>query len=210
MTFLEQQPKCQNINPIIAHCSLSTFCLMVMTPVFHVGGPSSISDVELILATYRLKRFFEAEGLNSETTQSGRNKHLARLVFLSMLLTRNVVKNSLSTVTALKQYRPQHNLIIQTQNRIHNNFNDNNGKKITLIWIPSHIGIQGNEVVDQLASQAYNIPISNLPIPHNDLRFWTKKKLKRCGETTKDASSEFAFQHFIKIRNLYATCCNIM
>ncbi|ESO05432.1 hypothetical protein HELRODRAFT_171833 [Helobdella robusta] len=58
---------------------------------------------------------------------------------------------------------------------IHDNLNDNNGKKIILIWIPSHIGIEDNEEVDQLASQAHNISISNLPIPHNDLRFWTIK-----------------------------------
>ncbi|ESO00375.1 hypothetical protein HELRODRAFT_175786 [Helobdella robusta] len=69
----------------------------------------------------------------------------------------------------------QQNRILIKIKGIHNNLNDNNGKKITLIWIPSHIEIQGNEEVDQLASQAHNIPISNLPIPHNDLRFWTKK-----------------------------------
>ncbi|ESO11720.1 hypothetical protein HELRODRAFT_166738 [Helobdella robusta] len=73
-----------------------------------------------------------------------------------------IFSDSLSTVTALKQYRPQHNLIIQTQNRIHDNLTDNNGKKITLMWIPSHIGIQGNEEVDQLASQAFVKNINDL------------------------------------------------
>ncbi|ESN93008.1 hypothetical protein HELRODRAFT_165163 [Helobdella robusta] len=104
-----------------------------------------------------------------------------------------IFSDSLSTVTALKQYRPPHNLIIQTQNRIHDNLYDNNGKKITLIWIPSHIEIQGNEEVDQLASQAHNIPISNLPIPHNDLRFWTKSNLIWvCYQRKKHSSREAA------------------
>ncbi|ESO09245.1 hypothetical protein HELRODRAFT_168207 [Helobdella robusta] len=96
----------------------------------------------------------------------GANHHSARGA--------NVVQDSLSAITALNQYSPQHNLIKQIQNNIHNNLT-NNSNKIALMWIPSHIGIHGNEEADQLASQAHAIPISNVPIPYSDLRTWAKK-----------------------------------
>ncbi|ESO11934.1 hypothetical protein HELRODRAFT_167028 [Helobdella robusta] len=79
-----------------------------------------------------------------------------------------IFTDSLSTLLALKQYYPRHQLILQIQNKIHDIISNKN--HISLIWIPSHIGIEGNERVDQLAAQAHLDPPSNIPIPYYDIR----------------------------------------
>ena len=43
-------------------------------------------------------------------------------------------------------------------------------KNITLCWIPSHIGIQGNDKADSEAKKAINKKQSNTKIPYTDLR----------------------------------------
>jgi len=44
------------------------------------------------------------------------------------------------------------------------------GKSIVLAWIPSHVGIRGNEKVDALAKDALNLNITNMKIPYTDFK----------------------------------------
>jgi hypothetical protein len=54
------------------------------------------------------------------------------------------------------------------------------GKHAIFTWIPSHLGIHGNIVVDHEAKKALCDPVSNCPIPYTDFKpFITKYILKR-------------------------------
>ena len=56
----------------------------------------------------------------------------------------------------------------------------NKGKKIVFTWIPSHIGIEGNERADTLAKEALNLPIDpnkNPKLPYSDYRPKVKKHI---------------------------------
>ena len=44
-----------------------------------------------------------------------------------------------------------------------------NGKTIALCWIPSHVGISGNEQVDTTAKSALSLRVTPMKIPATDL-----------------------------------------
>ena len=44
------------------------------------------------------------------------------------------------------------------------------GKEIVFLWVPSHVGIHGNSVVDRIAKEALNEPLSNSKVPFTDFK----------------------------------------
>ena len=49
------------------------------------------------------------------------------------------------------------------------------GKHVIFTWIPSHIGIHGNTVVDQEAKETFDYPISIFSIPYSNSNLFIMK-----------------------------------
>lgn len=55
---------------------------------------------------------------------------------------------------------------------------DREGKKIVICWVPAHIGVEGNEIADQLAKEATSEEHSEeLEVPYEDLKSTYKKEM---------------------------------
>ena len=60
------------------------------------------------------------------------------------------------------------------------------GKHVVFTWIPSHIGIHGNTVVDQEAKDALDDPIFNCSIPFTDFKPFNMKYILKCWQDSWD------------------------
>ena len=78
----------------------------------------------------------------------------------------NIYSDSKSVLQALQSKNSSTPLITRLDKM--NTLSKNNS--IILTWIPSHIGIQGNERADRAAKKALQTFISNIKIPYNDLQ----------------------------------------
>ena len=78
-----------------------------------------------------------------------------------------ILTDSLSSLLALRGFYPMHPLIQETLTRLTSL--DQAGKNVQFCWIPSHVGIQGNERADAAARQAASAPcVRRLPLPARD------------------------------------------
>lgn len=86
---------------------------------------------------------------------------LQALVYINRIDAPNsiIFTDSLSSLQIINQTYPKNQLVMQIQQIIHNILINN--RYITLFWIPSHIGISGNELADDLANRAANLNSEN-------------------------------------------------
>ena len=75
-----------------------------------------------------------------------------------------ILSDSLSCLTALRSLTCDHPLVCDIYQRLSNL--DRAGKRVTLCWIPSHVGISGNEAADAAAKRAAKRPcLRRFPLP---------------------------------------------
>ena len=77
-----------------------------------------------------------------------------------------IFSDSRSTLMSLERYDPPHPLVRKVQELFH--AVRTTGKVIDLCWIPSHMGIEGNEEADGAAKTALILPIERKQLPYRD------------------------------------------
>ena len=78
-----------------------------------------------------------------------------------------IFSDSLSVLTTIKNHNTDNVLIQNLHLRLHEILRT---KTVKLCWIPSHIGIKGNERVDRLAKDALDLAAVNMKLPSTDFR----------------------------------------
>jgi len=78
-----------------------------------------------------------------------------------------ICSDSKSALQALVNHSFKHPLVLNTITLLSKL---NHEKNITYCWIPSHIGIKGNETADYFAKQALNKDITEYPVPYTDFK----------------------------------------
>jgi ribonuclease HI len=76
--------------------------------------------------------------------------------------------DSLSCLQAIQNKRWDNSIILNILNSVHKLITS--GTYVVFIWLPSHVGIQGNTDADTAAKAALALPVSGLEVPHTDYK----------------------------------------
>ncbi|XP_054287433.1 uncharacterized protein LOC129003185 [Macrosteles quadrilineatus] len=100
------------------------------------------------------------------------------IVFSETLQNQNIIifSDSQSAISAIENYkhsRTSDDIIYKIISKA-----QQSPKRYVLHWVPSHIGIQNNEMADQLAKQAANDgeSVTDVHVPFNDFKSYRKKR----------------------------------
>ena len=92
-----------------------------------------------------------------------------------------VISDSLSCLTSLGQVNTLDPIILKLKLKFHNL--SQKGKNINFVWIPSHMGIKGNEEADSLAKKALKSEINNdVKIPSSDYKQYINELIRSIWE----------------------------
>jgi len=78
-----------------------------------------------------------------------------------------ILTDSLSSLEAINSFKIENSLVlsfIRDYTKL-----ASNGKQIVICWVPSHVGIRGNEKADAAAKSALNLPVTATRYPARDL-----------------------------------------
>ena len=78
-----------------------------------------------------------------------------------------IFSDSISVLTSLRNKKQENPLIVKLLSRLDSM---SSHEKIILYWIPSHIGVRGNERADSAAKSALDLSPEVISIPYTDLK----------------------------------------
>ena len=87
-----------------------------------------------------------------------------------------VFSDSMSSLMALKGSSLDNPMVLKIREKYSHLVQ--HGKLISFVWIPSHVGIRGNEEADKAAKDALKLQVSNLKIPFTDFKSEIRKHVK--------------------------------
>jgi len=99
-----------------------------------------------------------------------------------------IFSDSLSCLQALKYCKYTHPLVLQICEYYHRLIT--RGKSIDFCWVPSHVGIHGNERADRAAKAALEGPICTMKIPHSDFIPYVCDYVRRMWQAQWDACNQ--------------------
>jgi ribonuclease HI len=88
-----------------------------------------------------------------------------------------IFSDSLSVLQTIHGAKWSNPLIREILEKCH--FLSQHGKEIHLCWVPSHVGIAGNERADAAAKSALQLTISDFKIPHSDYKQLVKSHFNK-------------------------------
>lgn len=94
-----------------------------------------------------------------------------------------IVTDSKSSIQAIASLNYQHPIVNSIRHSI-----ITGQKRITLCWVPSHVGVLGNERADELARNSIGtLPISHVSLPRSDIKCDIKRRLRIAWQQQWDA-----------------------
>jgi ribonuclease HI len=89
-----------------------------------------------------------------------------------------ILSDSLSCVNAVENRNLEKPLVVEILERIHQQLHVD--RRITFVWVPSHLGIAGNTAVDAVAKAGVSLPTSNAEIPHTVFKPLISSHVRNC------------------------------
>jgi hypothetical protein len=89
-----------------------------------------------------------------------------------------MLSNSLSCVNAVENRNLENLLVVEILEFVHQQLHVD--RRITFVWVPSHIGTTGNTAVDSVVKAGVSLAISNAEIPHTDFKPLISSHVKSC------------------------------
>ena len=80
-----------------------------------------------------------------------------------------ILSDSLSCLQAIENRNLQNPLIVNILESLHQQLTQDS-KLVTFVWVPSHIGIPGNDLADATAKSALRLSASASVVPHTDFK----------------------------------------
>jgi len=105
--------------------------------------------------------------------------------------------DSLSSLNSIANNKLEHPITLKILLKYHNLFTCS--FNIIFCWLPSHVGISGNEKTDTAAKSALNKPILRIPVPYTDIKPITNKYMHDKWQQTWNSQTQN------KLRQIYPT-----
>ena len=100
-----------------------------------------------------------------------------KLVYQSQENSFLILSDSLSALQAIITLHTLNHPLLFEFHELHTSLMQDN-REIFFAWVPSHVGIRGNEAVDRIAKEAIEEEVSRTRIPHSDLKRNVNKYIK--------------------------------